>query len=175
MENNKQLTHADYKPSSNKFPLSILAYDITSPNNVGSLFRLCDAMGVDKLYLCGDTAVPPNSKINKTSRSTEKHVDFEQCRNTESLVSKLKSAGYLIISLEITTNSVAINTPSFTDAFANDQAICLILGSENTGINQALLNMSDITTHITMQGNNSSMNVISAASIACYVITSNYK
>ncbi|VAW50707.1 TRNA/rRNA methyltransferase [hydrothermal vent metagenome] len=168
-----QLTHTEHKPSNNKFPLCIVAYNISSPNNVGSLFRLCDAMGIEKLYLCGNTAVPPNSKINKTSRSTEKHVDFEYHSSAENLVTKLKASNYLIISLEITTTSVAINSPSFSNAPANDQAICLILGSENTGINQTLLNMSDITTHIKMHGNNSSMNVISAASIACYEITKN--
>ncbi len=168
-----QLTHAEHKPSNNKFPLCIVADNISSPNNVGSLFRLCDAMGIKKLYLCGNTAVPPNSKINKTSRSTEKHVDFEYHSSAENLVTKLKASNYLIISLEITTTSVAINSPSFSNAPADNQPICLILGSENTGINQALLNMSDITTHIKMHGNNSSMNVISAASIACYEITKN--
>lgn len=170
-----QLTHAEHKPSNKKFPLCIVADNITSPNNVGSLFRLCDAMGIEKLYLCGDTAIPPNSKINKTSRSTERHVDFEHHANIENLVKKLKLAGYLIISLEITTTSISIKSPSFVDALANNKPTCLILGSENVGINQALLNMSDITTHITMRGNNSSMNVISAASIACYEITNSYK
>ena len=168
-----QLTHTEHKPSNNKFPLCIVADNITSPNNVGSLFRLCDAMGIEKLYLCGDTPTPPNAKINKTSRSTEKHVDYEHQANTENLVTKLKSVGYLIISLEITTTSVATKSPSFLEALANNKPVCLILGSENTGINQILLNMSDITTHITMHGNNSSMNVISAASIACYEITKN--
>ena len=175
MENNTQLTHREHNSSSKKYPLCIIADDISSPNNVGSLFRLCDAMGIEKLYLCGDTATPPNSKINKTSRATEKYVDFEHYSSTENLVEKLKSTGYLIISLEITTTSVAINSPSFIDALANNKPICLILGSENAGINQTLLNMSDLTAHITMHGNNSSMNVISAASIACYEITRNYQ
>ncbi|PCJ88524.1 MAG: RNA methyltransferase [Thiotrichaceae bacterium] len=175
MKNNRQLTHKEHQPSKNKFPLRIVADNITKPGNVGSLFRLCDAMGIEKLYLCGDTAIPPNAKINKTSRSTEKHVDYEHHSNTEDLVTKLKSAGYLIASLEITTTSIAINSPSFVDALDDNQPVCLILGSENTGVNQALLNLSDITTHIPMHGNNSSMNVISAASIACYEITRRYK
>lgn len=175
MQDNFQLTHAEHKISSHTFPLRIVADNITSPNNVGSLFRLCDAMGVEKLYLCGDTATPPNSKIKKTSRSTEKHVDFERHSDAVALVTRLKSAGYLIISLEITTTSVAIRSPSFIDALADNKPICLILGSENTGIDQALLSLSDMTTHITMHGNNSSMNVVSAASIACYEITSSYK
>jgi len=175
MQDNIQLTHAEHKTSDHKYPLRIIADNITGPDNVGSLFRLCDAMGIEKLYLCGDTATPPNSKIKKTSRSTENYVDFEYQADSIGLVTKLKAAGYLIISLEITTSSIPITSTSFSDALANNKPICLILGSENTGIDQKLLALSDITTHITMHGNNSSMNVISAASIACYEITSSYK
>ena len=171
MKENIQLTHADYKPSDKKFPFCIIADNISNPTNIGSLFRLCDAMGINKLYLCGDIATPPHSKINKTSRSTEKHVDFEYCSSARELVSQLKSAGHLIISLEITSSSIAINSNQFRKALATNKPVCLILGSENSGVNENLLHASDITIHIPMYGNNSSMNVISAASIACFEIT----
>ncbi|MFV9616623.1 MAG: TrmH family RNA methyltransferase, partial [Gammaproteobacteria bacterium] len=97
MPDNIQLTHADHKPSEKKFPLSIIANDISSTANIGSLFRLCDALGIEKLYLCGDTAAPPNSKINKTSRSTEKYVDYEFFDNAKTLVAKLKASGSFIV------------------------------------------------------------------------------
>ena len=168
---NTQLTHNDHKQTNTKFPLSIIANDITDPLNVGSLFRLCDALGIEKLYLCGETPTPPNAKINKTSRSTEKHVDFEYHENAEKLVAALKSSGTHIISLEITSSSIAIDSDEFIEATAGKKPACLILGSENSGVSEVLLSLSDITTHIPMSGNNSSMNVISAASIACFEIT----
>ena len=136
MKKNIQLTHEAHHGLRTKFPLSIIANDMTDPLNVGSLFRLSDALGIEKLYLCGDTPAPPNAKIKKTSRSTEKHTDFE----------------------------------SHTDA---EKLLRLVLGSENTGVSESLLSLSDITTHIPMYGNNSSMNVVSAASIACYEIIRN--
>ena len=170
MPDNIQLTHADYKPSGMKFPLSIIANDISSTTNVGSLFRLCDALGVEKLYLCGDTAVPPNSKISKTSRSTEKYVNYESGLNAETLVKKLKESGSLIISLEITSSSLAINSDQFAKNISKKSPVCLVLGSENAGVSKSLLSLSDISAHIPMYGNNSSMNVISAASIACFEI-----
>ena len=173
MRKNIQLTHSDYQQSNIKFPLSIVANSINSPLNVGSLFRICDALGIKKLYLCGKTPTPPGTKINKTSRSAEKYVDYEYHTNAETTVSKLKSAGVLIISLEITTSSISINSDEFKAAIKNKQPVCLILGSENTGVSEPLLSLSDITTHIPMYGNNSSMNVISAASIACFEITRN--
>jgi tRNA G18 (ribose-2'-O)-methylase SpoU len=175
IEKNTQLTHKQHQTSGRKFPLSIIASDINHPENIGSLFRLCDALGIEKLYLCGDSATPPNSKINKTSRSTEKHVHYEAHQNTKSLIEKLKTNAVIILSLEITTTSIAINSSEFS-AIMNahkDKSFALILGSEKNGINDDLLAMSDATLHIPMQGNNSSMNVITAASIACFEITKN--
>ena len=125
-------------------------------------------MGIEKLYLCGDTATPPNNKINKTSRSTEKYVDYEVHQNTEALIFQLKASEIFIISLEVTSISLAINTPEFTNAIIKNKNFSLILGSEQTGISESLLALSDETFHIPMHGNNSSMNVISAASIACF-------
>jgi tRNA G18 (ribose-2'-O)-methylase SpoU len=170
VQKNVQLSHSDHQAVNSRFPLTIVANDFCSPLNVGSLFRLCDALGINKLYLCGDTPAPPNAKIKKTSRSTENQVDYEYSPDAEAMVAELKAAGSLIISLEITTASISINSAEFNNALKNTQSVCLILGSENTGVSESLLSLSDITVHIPMYGNNSSMNVISAASIACFEI-----
>lgn len=172
---NTQLTHSQHNVSGKTSLLSIIASDINNPANVGSLFRLCDALGLKKLYLCGNTATPPNNKINKTSRSTEKYVDYETHQNTEDLIVQLKASGIFIISLEITTASIAINSSAFTRIITvnKNKSLALILGSEKKGINNSLLTLSNATCHIPMYGNNSSMNVISAASIACFEITQN--
>ncbi len=170
MKNNIQLTHNDYKPAASNFPLSILANDIKHPLNIGSLFRLSDALGIKKLYLCGDTPIPPNSKINKTSRSTEKYVDYDYHENASRLIIALKQKGILIVSLEISQNSIAIQSDQLREKIHTRKNICLILGSEKKGISELLLNLSDLTVHIPMFGKNSSMNVITAASIACYEI-----
>jgi tRNA G18 (ribose-2'-O)-methylase SpoU len=170
MIKNIQLTHADHRQSNIKFPLSIIASDISSPLNVGSLFRLCDAMGIETLYLCGKTPTPPNSKISKTSRSTEKYVSYESHADAEALVKTLKKSGAFIIALEITSSSMTIDCAEFRQAISDKKAICLILGSEDSGVSPSLLSLADMTTHIPMYGNNSSMNVISAASIACFEI-----
>lgn len=90
MQDNIQLSHNDHLTSEKTFPLRIIANDIASPLNVGSLFRLCDALGIEKLYLCGNTPTPPNNKITKTSRSTEKHVEYVTDENAEQVVNNLK-------------------------------------------------------------------------------------
>lgn len=170
MRKNIQLTHSDHQPTGTKFPLSIIANDISDPLNVGSLFRLCDALGIKKLYLCGNTPVPPNTKINKTSRSTERYVDYEYQESAQELIRQLKSDDALIASLELTTDSIKLDDDNFKKAITTANHVYLIPGSENTGVNDTLLSLSDVCIHIPMHGNNSSMNVISATAIACYEI-----
>ena len=173
MNRNTQLDHSDHEPSTSRFPLSIVADSLGSPLNVGSLFRVCDAMAIDKLYLCGNTATPPNTKIKKTSRSTEKFVNYEWHDNAECLLAGLQASGVFIIALEITASSLPIDSAEFTRAIKGKAPLCLVLGSENRGVSSELLALADITVHIPMYGNNSSMNVIAAASIACFEITRN--
>ena len=174
MPDNIQLTHDDHVKPNLRFPLSLLLESMNHPLNVGSLFRLSDALGIDKLYLCGDTPSPPNPKINKTARSTEKHVAFECHEDATELVSQLKQQNVFIIALEITSSSVDISSPEIADIIRQNHAdgkhFCLLLGTENNGVSKELLKLADLSIHIMMCGNNSSMNVVSAASIACFEI-----
>lgn len=163
---NVQLKHDAHKAISIRYPICFLANDIDVPMNIGSFFRIADALGVEKIFLTGSSIVPPNPKIKKTSRSTEKYVPYEYANNPISVIKKLKAAGYKVISLELTTKSIDLAELQIS----SDEKICLILGSENHGINVELLTVSDETIHIPMLGVNSSMNVASACSIATYEI-----
>lgn len=164
---NRKLTFDDHKNSNLKLPVSILADNITLKENIGSLFRLCDAFAIEHLYLTGDAAVTPGVKLTKVSRSTEKSVAHSVEQDAYQTIENLKKKGYTIISLELTTNSKNIREFDFTVA----EKICLILGNESKGVSDNLLEVSDHCIHIPMLGMNSSMNVISAASIAAYEIT----
>lgn len=166
-----QLSHGAHQPTNIKYPLCYLAHDIDVPMNIGSFFRIADSLGVEKIFLTGSSITPPNQKITKTSRSTEKYVPYEYKIDPIVVIGKLKEAGYKIISLEITSTSTDIR--QFTAS--PDEKICLILGSESTGISQELLDASDISLHIPMLGHNSSMNVANACSIATYELTRIYK
>ena len=171
---NRQLEHTDHlegqdKKKKSKRQISLLAHDITVPMNVGSLFRISDALGIEKIYLSGDTPTPPNSKIRKTSRSTEKYVPYETADNPIELIQQLKEQNYTIIALEITSDSIPLQELKLEQ----DQKVCLVLGSENTGVSKELLELADITTHIPMLGHNSSMNVATACGIAVYELTKN--
>ena len=164
--NNLQLDHNAHQATLKKYPICFLANDIDVPMNIGSFFRIADALGVEKIYLTGNSTVPPNPKIKKTSRATEKYVPYSYAKDALGLVKHLKDLGYKIVSLEITSKSIDIENFSIK----KEEKICLILGSENHGICESLLNVSDATVHIPMLGVNSSMNVATACSIATYEI-----
>ncbi len=146
--NNIQLDHSQHHAINKKYPICFLAHDIDVPMNIGSLFRIADALGVERIYLSGTSPVPPNSKIRKTSRATEKAVPFTYEKNPAEIIKSLKKSGYRIVSLEITSASVDILDMSIPE----HAKVCLVLGSESTGVNQELLDLSDLTVHINMLG-----------------------
>lgn len=164
---NKQLLHCEYQRPSAKFPIAMLADDIAVPMNVGSVFRLCDALGVEKLFLTGTSPDPSNPKVVKTSRATEHHVAHEYHNDALSVMHQLKQSGYIFIALEITSHSVDLRSLDY----AGMEKICLVVGAENTGVKQSLLDCCDYTVHIPMRGNNSSMNVATACAIALHEMT----
>lgn len=162
-----QLDHKQHIPGTKKYPLCLLAHNIDTPINIGSFFRIADALGIEKIYLTGSSTPPPHAKINKTSRGTEKYVAYTYEKNPLDIVLALKKAAYKIISLEITSTSISLEDFSINSG----EKICLILGAENHGVSQELLDASDVSLHIPMLGNNSSMNVANACAIACYALT----
>jgi tRNA G18 (ribose-2'-O)-methylase SpoU len=164
---NAQLDHHAHRPAAGKHALRLLAHDVRRPANVGSLFRLADALGVEHLHLTGASCRPPHPKLHTAARHTELHVPYDYAPDPRPVVAALKAAGYRIVCLEITSASIAL------DAFevAAGERLCLVLGNESVGVSQALLDAADATVHIPMQGVNSSMNVACACAIAAWAIT----
>jgi tRNA G18 (ribose-2'-O)-methylase SpoU len=162
---NLQLDHSSHRATT-PLPLRLLAHDVDIALNVGALFRIADALGVAHVHLSGASPLPPDPKIRKTSRSAERHVAWSHAADPLETVATLKAQGWRLVSLELSTQSIALNTLAVTPG----DRICLVVGAENTGVCQALLDVSDATVHIPMRGHNSSMNVANACAIATYEI-----
>ncbi len=162
---NLQLDHSSHR-GAGALPLRLLAHDVGIAANVGALFRLADALGVEHVHLSGASPVPPDPKIRKTSRSAERHVAWSYDADPLAVVAALKGRGWRVVSLELSTRSVALDTLPV----APGDRVCLVLGAEDAGVCQALLDASDATVHIPMRGHNSSMNVATACAIATYEI-----
>ncbi|WP_372755118.1 TrmH family RNA methyltransferase [Mariniflexile sp.] len=161
-----QLTHYNTNFPKRTFPIILVCDNVTNAPNLGSLFRIADAFGIEKLFLCGEN-ISIGRKLTKTSRATEKVVNFEICEDVSKVVTELKTKGHQIISLEITSTSQPIHKLKFT----SEKPIVLVIGDENFGVSETILNDSDAIIHIDMYGQNSSMNVVQATNIALYEMT----
>lgn len=161
-----QLNHYNTNFKSKLFPVTVICDNVTNAPNLGSLFRICDAFGVAQIIFCGEF-IPLGRKMTKTSRSTEKIVNYSIQGNILDTVQKLKSENNYLVALEIVSKSESIQNFEFP----TNRSITLIVGDENHGISEAILNMCDVIVHIPMYGRNSSMNVVQATNIALYEIT----
>lgn len=162
-----QLTHENTRFEKRKFPITIVCDRIYFQQNIGSLFRIGEAFGIEKIIFIGKEIPLTPRKINKTSRSTHLQIPYFVIEETEEAKAFLLKENFEIIALEITNTSVPIQkitTPK-------GQKIALLIGNEIDGVSEALLAIANQTTHITMYGNNSSMNVVQATSIALYEIS----
>jgi tRNA G18 (ribose-2'-O)-methylase SpoU len=162
---NVQLAHASHR-TAGTLPLRFLAHDVDLALNVGALFRIADALGVEHLHLTGSSPRPPEAKIRRSARSAERHVPWSHAADPLAVVAQLKAQGWRIVALELSTRSV----PLHEFAVAPGERVCLVLGTESAGVSQPLLDAADATVHIPMRGHNSSMNVANACAIATYEI-----
>ena len=141
--------------------------ELTSPANIGSLFRLADAFNVEKVILCGPRVDLNSNRLRRTARSTIGKVAFEEFKSTSLACEKYSANGFSLIALEITGDS----TPLDSYRIKQYTKIALIVGNERSGINEEVLKKTDVRVHIQMFGKNSSMNVAQATGIALYEIT----
>ena len=162
-----QLTHHNSKFTPRSFPIVLIAEHIANASNLGGLFRAADAFGVEQLFL-SENCAKIGGRMTRSSRATEKSVDFEIRHDLQSLIAHLKSENYAIVCLEITSQSQSLRNYNISP----EKKIALIVGNERLGISDELLSLADAHLHLDMFGQNSSMNVVQATSIALYEITS---
>lgn len=142
----------------------VICDNVRSLENVGSIFRTADALGVKKIFLCGITGTPPAPKIAKTALGAEKEIPFEYHKQTWRLIEKLKQAGITVIALEQDKKSIDYRKSKLKFPLA------LIVGHEVLGISQKTLQRVDKIIHLPMQGKKESLNVAVAFGIAGYKI-----
>lgn len=141
----------------------IIAHNIRSLYNVGSIFRSADVFAVEKIYLTGYTGVPPNKDIAKTALGSENRVLWEKRDDVISLISELKNEGWQVGGLETGGKTISITSLS-------NKHLALVLGNEVTGIEQEVRENLDVLAEIPMPGVKKSLNVSVAAGIAMFVL-----
>jgi 23S rRNA (guanosine2251-2'-O)-methyltransferase len=154
-------------PASDSQQLAVLLDNIRSAWNVGSIFRSADGFGFNHAYLCGITAAPDGparEALAKTALGAEYSVPWSSHKDSVKLVNGLKKEGWKVWALEEHKRAKTLfQTPS---EYA--QKIVLMVGSEQTGLDPELLELSDEIFHIPMRGEKKSFNVAIAFGIAAF-------
>ncbi|MBN1543066.1 RNA methyltransferase [candidate division KSB1 bacterium] len=152
-----------------RIPLIALLDDVRSLHNVGSIFRTADGVGVEKLFLCGITGIPPRPEIRKTSLGAEESVAWDYNKEAMEAVHHLRGRGYQIVALEQTTGSIDYRRADYVFP------LCLIVGHEFHGVADELIAVCDLSIDIPMRGIKQSLNVSVAFGVAVYEIASQYR
>lgn len=145
-----------------KTPIIVILDNIRSLNNVGSVFRTSDAFLIEKIYLCGITATPPNKEIHKTALGATESVAWEYIENTIDLVEKLKKDNIKVLAIEQAENSTMLN--EFTPE--PNQKYAVVLGNEVKGVQQEVVSAANFCIEIPQLGTKHSLNI----SVTCGVV-----
>ena len=163
MEELHRITPEQFKEQE-KVPIVVVLDSIRSMNNVGSVFRTCDAFKIEKLYLCGITACPPNKEISKTALGATESVDWEYAEDVLPLAERLKQEGYAVLMVEQVDESRKLQDVNFKDY----EKVALVVGNEVFGVDERLLPVCDAAVEIPQFGTKHSLNVTIAAGIVIW-------
>jgi len=147
-----------------KTPLIVILDNIRSLNNIGSVFRTCDAFAIEKVYLCGITAQPPHKDIHKTALGATDSVDWEYAENISTLIEKLKANDVKIAAVEQAENTVMLQDFKL----ASNQKWAVVFGNEVKGVQQAVVDASDCCIEIPQFGTKHSLNISVSCGVVCW-------
>ncbi|CAL1520026.1 Putative TrmH family tRNA/rRNA methyltransferase [Chitinophaga sp. MM2321] len=158
-------TVAEFK-AADKTPIVLVLDNIRSMHNVGSVFRTADAFLLQGVVLCGYTPVPPHRDINKTALGATETVEWQYFPTTMEAVKELQTAGYKVMAIEQAVNSIML------DAFVPpaDQPLALVFGNEVTGVDAAVMKMTDGCIEIPQSGMKHSLNISVSTGIVVWDI-----
>ena len=144
-----------------KIPVSVILDNVRSLNNIGSIFRTCDAFRIEKLYLCGITACPPHKDIHKTALGATDSVSWEYYESTLTIALKLKSESYTILSAEQAEGSTSLQNMELD----SEKKYAIVFGHEVHGVDQQVIDISHACIEIPQEGTKHSLNVSVSAGI----------
>jgi tRNA G18 (ribose-2'-O)-methylase SpoU len=163
---NKELDRksiTDFKQA-DKTPIIIILDDIRSLHNIGSVFRTADAFLIEKIYLCGITAIPPNKEIHKTALGATETVAWEYHKEVTEVISQLKKDRVEVFAVEQVENAVFLQDfkPQKETKYA------LVFGNEVYGVSQEAIALCNGAIEIPQLGTKHSLNISVSAGIVIW-------
>jgi len=170
-ENNKKLSLKqlnrisleEYK-TQDKLPIIIVLDNIRSMSNIGSIFRTSDAFKIEAIHLCGITSRPPHREIRKTALGATESVSWKYFPTTMDSIEELKEKAYTIISVEQVENSIMLHDYQPI----KNAKIALVMGNEVNGVEQDVIDTSDLCIEIPQYGTKHSLNVSISAGLVIW-------
>lgn len=165
----KAILRAD-KPNRDEFmsytrrPVRVILDGVYGSYNIGALFRLCDAMLLERLIICGPIPMMRKRRLVQAAKGAQNWVPWDHIASVEQAVIEARVADYEIAVLELTSASI---TPC---AYVPRFPVCLVIGGERLGVSQSIATDADVALAIPMRGMSNSLNVATAAAIALYEI-----
>lgn len=153
----------DFKQSE-KTPLILVLDDIRSLHNIGSVFRTADAFLIEKIYLCGITATPPNKEIHKTALGATETVCWEHHENVLEVIHSLKKDNVLTLAIEQVESAIFLQNFKVE----KDKKYALIFGNEVYGVSQEAVALCDGSIEIPQLGTKHSLNISVSAGIVVW-------
>lgn len=149
-----------------KNDIYIILDNVLDTYNIGSVFRLADAVAAKRLILCGGSDTPPNHRIKKASINTTEVVEWEYQEQAAKAIQDLRAevSHIQVIAIEQSEKSVPY------DSFSYKLPVCLIVGNETTGVSKELLELCDGIVELPMFGVNISLNVMVSLGIVLYQV-----
>lgn len=156
--------------NTNTKEIVVILNNIRSNENVGSIFRTADAVGVSKIILCGYTPAPvdrfgrENTGLIKASLGAEKSVEWEKVENLNLIIERLKIENYKIVGIE--QDKKAINYKKIKNKKTKN--IALVFGNEVEGLSKEDLELCDLVAELPMLGRKESLNVSVCVGVVLY-------
>lgn len=155
---------ADEFRAAPKIPLVVVLDNVRSLNNIGSIFRTCDAFAVKELCLCGISQTPPSPEIHKTALGAEDTVAWRYFADTIECVNQLQAEGYTVCCLEQVNGSISLD--EFHPAPSGKYAF--VAGHEVNGVAQEVVDACDLCLEIPQAGTKHSLNVAVSTAITIW-------
>ena len=149
---------------SEKTPLILVLDDVRSLHNIGSVFRTDDAFLIEKIYLCGITATPPNKEIHKTALGATDTVSWEHNDNVLDVIQNLKNQKVKTLAIEQVESAI------FLQDFKVEKGekYALVFGNEVHGVSQEAVEQCDGCIEIPQLGTKHSLNISVSAGIVVW-------
>lgn len=145
-------------------PIYIVLDNVLDTYNIGSIFRLADAVAATEMILCGGSEIPPSSRIHKAAVGTEEWVKWTYEKTAGEAIKRLRGEGVKIVAIEQNERAIEL-----TDLRV-DLPVAIVVGHETEGVSRQVLEMTDVIVEIPMWGVNKSLNVHVSAAIVLYKV-----